>query len=768
MKEVANKGMLAVNLTREELTLAVLRQVIFAFFGFVSTRGQALGTFLPFGLAVAGGAPTPFTAASSAGTLIGYILNGGEFSTFRYVAATLAIAAIKILVGTALKKRLKPIFFGCITALVTFCIGVVTVKQDVFLITDALCETAFAGGGAFFIGTAAFALERDEAGLRADELCSVLIAISILVSGLFTLTLGDISAGRIAATVFIMLASRFGGTGTGAVCGTAFGFMALLCGAEPIIIILFSVGGMLSGAFSALGKYAILVSFIISTFAGAAVGKSDFALPFIIETIIGGIVFLLVPKTASVKIGKILSPMPAIQPPTGLKKSVTMRLSFAANALQDVSSTVEQVAKELAKINSPDFSGVLTGIEREACRGCSLRLHCWENKRNDTVSAVIDMTKAVKQGEYNTAQFAPEIFKGRCLRVNAFGDAVRRNYSDYISRISAENRIEEVRSVVSDQFDGISDMLNDLVAEIDKGEVFDNAAALTTAAVLKNIDIRSDECCCKIDKYGRMSIEARVKNTKDIVINRREIMQQLSFALDRDFDIPVITEIGGETMITVSERPQLRVELGVNQIPCSKNSMCGDAYNFFNDGKGRFFMILSDGMGTGGRAAVDGAMASGLMSRLLKSGFGYDCSLRILNSSMLFKSTDESLATVDIAVIDLFTGRTDLFKAGAAPTLVRRSGRTGKAQSSSLPAGILREIGFDKATIRLKKGDILLLLSDGAVNDGTEWICAELEAWGEGSAQELSEHISACASRRRTDNREDDITVMAAIIGKAV
>ena len=196
--------------------------------------------------------------------------------------------------------------------------------------------------------------------------------------------------------------------------------------------------------------------------------------------------------------------------------------------------------------------------------------------------------------------------------------------------------------------------------------------------------------------------------------------------------------------------------------------MCGDAYNFFNDGKGRFFMILSDGMGTGGRAAVDGAMASGLMSRLLKSGFGYDCSLRILNSSMLFKSTDESLATVDIAVIDLFTGRTDLFKAGAAPTLVRRSGRTGKAQSSSLPAGILREIGFDKATIRLKKGDILLLLSDGAVNDGTEWICAELEAWGEGSAQELSEHISACASRRRTDNREDDITVMAAIVGKSV
>ena len=179
-------------------------------------------------------------------------------------------------------------------------------------------------------------------------------------------------------------------------------------------------------------------------------------------------------------------------------------------------------------------------------------------------------------------------------------------------------------------------------------------------------------------------------------------------------------------------------------------------------------MVLSDGMGTGGRAAVDGAMASGLISRLLKAGFGYDCSLRILNSSMLFKSTDESLATVDIASIDLFTGSTELYKAGAAPTIVRRSGRTGKAESTSLPAGILRDIGFDKARIKMKPGDILLLMSDGAVSEGTDWIRAELEAWRDGSAEDLASHICACAKRRRTDNHEDDITVMAAILEKAV
>ena len=178
-------------------------------------------------------------------------------------------------------------------------------------------------------------------------------------------------------------------------------------------------------------------------------------------------------------------------------------------------------------------------------------------------------------------------------------------------------------------------------------------------------------------------------------------------------------------------------------------------------------MVLSDGMGTGGRAAVDGAMASGLMSRLLKAGFGFDCSLKILNSSMLFKSTDESLATVDVASLDLYTGKLNLLKAGAAPTVVRRSGRTGKAESSSLPAGILRNIGFDKASLKMRENDIIIMLSDGAASEGTDWIREELESFEGGKAQHLAEHLAQSAKRRRSDTHEDDITVMAAIIERA-
>jgi stage II sporulation protein E len=334
--------------------------------------------------------------------------------------------------------------------------------------------------------------------------------------------------------------------------------------------------------------------------------------------------------------------------------------------------------------------------------------------------------------------------------------------------VAAESRISDVRSVVSEQFDGISSMLYDMADEFDREEAFDDRTAGKIVQALKNIEIQAVECGCRIDKYGRMTVEVIARKISGTRYNRMKLLRQIEVCCDRDFDPPIITETAGKVYITLTERAALRIETGIFQIASSPSGISGDAYSTFSDGKGRSFMILSDGMGSGGRAAVDGAMASGLMTRLIKAGFGYDCSLSILNSAMLFKSTDESLATVDVACIDLFSGRCEMLKAGAAPTIVRRSGKCGVAKSTSLPAGILRDVGFDKATVKLRAGDIIVLMSDGATGEGTDWICAELESFGDNTASWLAEHLAQAAKRRRTDGHSDDITVMVGLVEKAV
>lgn len=69
-------------------------------------------------------------------------------------------------------------------------------------------------------------------------------------------------------------------------------------------------------------------------------------------------------------------------------------------------------------------------------------------------------------------------------------------------------------------------------------------------------------------------------------------------------------------------------------------------------------------MGTGGRAAVDGVMASSMAETLIKAGVGYDSALRLINSALMGKMADESLATLDIATVDLVYRQGRIQKSG--------------------------------------------------------------------------------------------------------
>lgn len=155
-------------------------------------------------------------------------------------------------------------------------------------------------------------------------------------------------------------------------------------------------------------------------------------------------------------------------------------------------------------------------------------------------------------------------------------------------------------------------------------------------------------------------------------------------------------------------------------------------------------------------------MAVGLTSRLIKAGFGADSVLRLVNSALMVKSGDESLATLDVASVDLFTGRLESLKAGAAVSLLRSMGRVSRIEKASLPVGILQDAAFERSTDTLTDGDILLLLSDGAVSEGVAWVEETLRDFdAAGSMKRLAEEIAVEARRRQQGAREDDITVVA-------
>ncbi|MCD7797694.1 MAG: serine/threonine-protein phosphatase [Clostridiales bacterium] len=207
------------------------------------------------------------------------------------------------------------------------------------------------------------------------------------------------------------------------------------------------------------------------------------------------------------------------------------------------------------------------------------------------------------------------------------------------------------------------------------------------------------------------------------------------------------------------EKPNFKMSIGFAQY-CAEGNLCGDTIKTINDSKGHMILIISDGMGKGSRAALDGAMGAGLLSKLLCTGFGFDSSLKVVNSALLVKSSDKSLATLDCACIDLFTGKCEFYKAGALASYIVKQNEITKCELSSMPAGILRGIEFAKRTTVLTVDDEIVLLSDGITDLGGGWLEELLEYDGFYSVNEKAQAVLDTAVKNSPPRYRDDMSVI--------
>ncbi len=753
---------------REKLTAAVWHLVT-GLLGFLMARTTLVGGMMPLGAAFAAGVPKKYIFSSGIGSVLGYLVPPFEFSALKYTAVLLAVVSIRLLIS-GMKGVAKNAIWSGVTAIAVVT-GVNLVSLGANLLQNGVlgvAEGLVAGCVAYFFRRTGDTVTKTS-GNSAEQTASLLLSISVLLTALQNIQFDGVSLGRIASFTLILLTAKYKRVGAASVAGIASAVAVILSGGGVETALVMCVVGLISGVFQGFGK--IFTALTPSLVAGVWVLMTSAqrgSVQMLIETLAAGLIFMVIPRTVTAGFGTVISP-PAATPDTkGLRRTLTMRLSFASAALHGVTDTVDEVARCLAVSKRPNFNQVLLKTENDVCRGCSFHGYCWEKQRKTTVDAILGMSDAIRKGQPVSMADLPEEFSERCLRIERFEDALTRHYTDFLSEIAAEKRVSEMRELVAEQMNGIADMLSELADEFQTAQKYDIEMAGRVAAALKELDLRADECSCVVDKFGRMTVEIRLLQPPEMPINRARILEHLQNVCDRDFEPPEINKVGRVYYITATEKAVFSVDCGCTQLSQGQNQHCGDTCRYFYDGRGRLVALLSDGMGSGGRAAVDSAMTVGLAERLIKAGFGYDCTLRLVNSAMLYKSTDESLSTLDISCIDLFNGHTELLKAGAAPTIVRRNGRTGRAECRSLPAGILHEVGFDRAVVTLREGDILVMMSDGVSFDGTDWICAEVEAFQNGDAKQLSERLATVARRRRHDGHADDITVFTAIIEKAV
>lgn len=760
----AERSIAGFDRSNDRLVHNVVTSLVHFALGVLVCRGELFSTLAPFGGSYVAAVGSRQLFWATLGTSIGYIILKPD-DAFRYVAVTVAIALVRWALQDIKAVKNSMLFSPLAVFVPMFASGIVMMFVSTSTLTDfstVTLEAVIAAAVAFFMGRSLFLINtgRRLSTFSQSETASVVMSGCVLMLSLGSVEFERVSPGRILAVIIVLLCARYGSVTGGAIAGAATGSvfgmsrsaLGFICGG-------YSFGGLMGGLFAPSGKLGVAVSFVIcNTIMCFSASDSSLMLPVFVEAVIGAGAFLALPKELEGYITPLFLPKENSRSGESLKNSVVMRLDFASNALKNVSGCVNSVSEQLKKLYAPGEEYVYENTAEEVCKSCGLRVYCWERHKNITSEDFQRLSAPLKAQGFVTEDDVENLFSKKCCRQIEVADSISRSYRDYLSSIEAAGRVTQIRNVVAGQFSGLSEILRDMASEFESYKSYDPDASSRVIEYLHNCGLVPVECGCMLDSKGRMSVEIQLAKGK-LDVKKNRLAKDISGLCRRCFDTPVITDIGTQKRIVLNEVPAYDIEVGVFQHIYNNGKLCGDCVKCFSNGFGQFVALISDGMGTGGRAAVDSNMTVSILSKLLKSGLSEDCALQVVNSALMVKSEDESLATVDLAKIDLFTGKAELNKAGAPLTYVKKKGRIFKKTAASLPIGILGDIKFSKESVSLSGGDMLVMISDGAITGEDKWL-EKLAAGWEDSPAQLARELVNGAIKRRNDGHDDDVTAV--------
>ena len=232
---------------------------------------------------------------------------------------------------------------------------------------------------------------------------------------------------------------------------------------------------------------------------------------------------------------------------------------------------------------------------------------------------------------------------------------------------------------------------------------------------------------------------------------RAAVVQQYGFLSDYLQDL-------SDTLAQRADPPKCLYQPELAVMSSSKERSNGDRCLWFAGVACRYYILLCDGMGTGSEAARAAAQTAAMLKKLLMAGYPAEYALRSVNSLCALQGQAGG-ATIDLAELHLDTGRSTLYKWGAAPSYLVSHGDAIKIGTAAPPPGLSVADGREAVErLSLRRGELLVMTSDGA--GGEEILRASLE-----DAHMPPGELAARVLERSADQRTDDATVAVVRLG---
>lgn len=742
--------------------------------GILVSRCTVFNRYYPFGVSLCACIRDLQSGTLAIGILLGYFSNIGIGFGVRYISAVISILTIKWAFNDFPKLKNHFLYVPIIVFFSSFITGVAMNFSEKMCVKDfsiVLLEALISSGVAYFFDKSVKILsDKKINSLNMQEFTCISISLGILFLSLTNLSFFGMSVGKIFAICSIMIFSYLNGIIGGTIIGATAGATIGLSSFEFTYISgCYAFGGILAGLFSRFGKVAVCLSFLFANILlSYSCGDSVKMILGVYESIVASFIFLILPMDFfdNIKVFAVSDETSENKNSVGLKNIISNKLFSVSKAIKSLPGLVESVSSKIQDNSEIDFRKVCTDSACEVCGFCKLKTLCWSKESNLARKNFEHIIGLVSKKKYiSTKDFSLDFLK-RCDRSEMIVKKISQSYADFCKEKVNKDKISNVKTAVSEQILGVGELIENISNEFSESYIYDEEFSELLSREFINLGIDVNKFICQRDKNGHLFLDIKCDK---IIADKFDdkFLRRISHTCSKNFSSPMINIFDDICQVKIHEIPNLKIDFGVCQHAFNNGKYCGDSYCNFLNGMGKYNVIISDGMGTGCEASMQSLITASLMKRFVELGMDFNSSLKILNSALMINSkNEETLSTLDVVSIDLFSGNTKFMKAGSPITFLIKNNIVSKMDFESLPIGILNDASFSVKSTNLKSGDWVIMMSDGATDIGEEWIFDILNSRNYRTPRELSRILLNKAVKMRKNSHDDDITVAAMRISK--
>ncbi|MBE5966006.1 MAG: stage II sporulation protein E [Lachnospiraceae bacterium] len=559
--------------------------------------------------------------------------------------------------------------------------------------------------------------------MNNEQMVSMAVLMAVMIYAFPELPLSYVAPVETFVYFIILFFTYKYGVGQGAITGAVCGFALSLRGGQVSDTGLFTMMGILPAVFREMGKLPVAAVYLITA---AMMGLVNPAMELSVYEIgalsSAVVVFLLLPRSLIYRVDAVGGiGRQEILAADNLKKIAKTRMKVFSDSFLKLSKTLDTITEKQIKLKQKEINRMFEDISEKLCKNCTNCTNCWENNLEETYQAACTLFEAAEKNGFIQKEDIPPKFLNDCIAVDEFVSETNRSFE--IAKLNQiwQSRVAESREVIAEQLKEVSTVIQDITSDIYMAE---QVSRMTEEKVMRRLKaehilVKDITIFERGDKRKEVYLKAACRGGR--VITAREAASVLGDALERrmrvsDASKSVISK-NYENFIFV-EDTKFKVLTGVAR--AMKENVSGDNFSILKLETGEMMVALADGMGTGKEAGEESETVMALLEQMIEAGFKAEMAIKLINSSLVLKSERQTFSTIDMSILNLFTGMCEFIKIGAASTFIKRENWVETISSTTLPIGMFGNVDYDTVAKKLYEGDIVIMVTDGVLDSITE------------------------------------------------